>query len=748
METFHIHITGIVQGVGFRPFVFQLAQKHGLHGWVNNTHDGVHIEITTTGKQAGKFYQHLIEHPPKLAVITSHTLTKVATKNYPAFTIIDSNNAESPSLPLTPDFALCADCRQDIEKANDRRYNYAFTTCTNCGPRYSIITSLPYDRPHTTMKAFSQCPECEQEYNNPLNRRHFSQTNSCPACGISLFCDGKTIAIDEIVTLLQQDKIIAIKGIGGFLLMTNAASTSAIATLRNRKHRPTKPFAIMYPDPDSLRNDFIISKEEERWLTNEVSPIVLLQPRANNQTLATELIAPGLNRLGCMLPYTPLFHLILKKYGQPVIATSGNVSGSPIIYTNQGAEEELTGIADSIITNNRDIVIPQDDSVLSFTGSGQKIILRRSRGLAPTVLTPGFTPPAKNILATGAQMKSSFAFTHKGQFYLSQYLGDMDNYLTQTAYQHTINHFFKVFKASPRLIISDLHPNYFTTLYGRQLANELSVPFLQVQHHQAHFYSVLAENKLLGQNEPVLGVIWDGTGYGTDGQVWGGESFVYKNDKVRKVAHIPYYPFILGDKMPREPRISALAITPQPTEIADKFTDTEFAIYTKLLGRPRLFSSSMGRLFDAVAAMVLGIDKTSYEGEAAMQLEAAASAWLARNQPQDYGHYLLAPEWDDILTFLWQQITADIVKSEPAGKIAAKFHLFLVDLISHQAARTGVKQLAFSGGVMQNNLLVELINTNLGNQYALFFHQQLPANDENIAFGQLAYYARHAEANP
>lgn len=747
MDTFHIHLQGIVQGVGFRPLVYQQAQNYGLRGWVNNTNDGVHIEINATGRQAQEFYRFIVANPPRLAVITNHTMARVANRDYASFTIIESGTDVRPNLPLTPDYALCDDCRNDIATTTNRRHNYAFTTCTNCGPRYSIITALPYDRPHTTMAVFAQCPDCAQEYNNPLDRRHFSQTNSCPACGIALFSDHETkTTIPQLVTSLRQGNIIAVKGIGGFLLLCDAGNRRAIDKLRQRKNRPAKPFAVMYPDLPSVKTDFCVSKTEEQWLTNEVSPIVLLKPRPVTCRLAREAIAPGLKRLGCMLPYAPLFHLLLQGFRQPVVATSGNISGSPIIYTNQQAATELAGIADRVVYHTRDIVIPQDDSVMVFSEkSQQKILLRRSRGLAPTLLKPGFTLPDNTILAVGAQMKSSFAFTNKGLLYVSQYLGDMDNYLTQTAYDHTVKHFFKVFQAHPQRIAGDLHPGYFTTQYGHDLAREYAVPFVGVQHHKAHFFAVLAENKLLARQEPVLGVIWDGTGYGEDGQIWGGEFFVYHHGRADRVAHIPYFPFILGNKMPREPRISALAIMPDSPLTAAMFTKTEHTLYTRMLLQPTLHTSSMGRLFDAVAALTLGVNKTSYEGEAAMLLETAATSWFDKYPIADTPAYAIDSRWENILVYLSQQIAADLKAKEPAGKIAARFHLFLTELIKHQARQQNSRRLAFSGGVFQNNLLVDLLQEILGGEFALYFHQQLPANDECISFGQLAYVVHHTD---
>lgn len=754
MDTYHIHIAGIVQGVGFRPFVYQLALKYGLNGWVNNTNDGVHIEISATQDDAETFYRQIINHPPKLATITQHNLKKIDSKTFTQFEIIESDSSTSPSLPLTPDFALCEDCRIEISNTNNRRYYYAFTTCINCGPRYSIITELPYDRINTTMADFEQCNECSAEYNDPLNRRHFSQTNSCRACGIEMMVDDEQLSyqdITQVTRFLKQGKIVAVKGIGGFLLICDAANKKTIGLLRSRKSRPIKPFAVMYPNLEMVKADFHLCDAEKELLSNEVSPIVLLRPSTTELGIDKASVAPGLKSIGCMIPYAPLFHLLLQEYQKPVIATSGNISGSPIIYQNHEAKEELAGIADVIIANNREIVIPQDDSVIKFSDlHQQKIILRRSRGLAPTYLDHGLDLPEQNILAVGAQLKSSFAYTNSKQLYVSQYLGDMDNYLTQSHYEKTVEHFFKVFQARPEVIIGDKHPDYFSTHFGRKLAEKLNVPFIQVQHHQAHFYAVLAENKLLNLPEAVLGVIWDGTGYGDDEQIWGGEFFMYAKEHAKRIGHIPYFPFILGDKMPREPRISALAFGRSITDdtylsaLKHKFSIEEWDVYQRMLAEPPLRTSSMGRVFDAMASIILDIDKTSFEGEAAMMLEAAASTYFNNHSINDVCTYNNPSAKDHVqFAILFNQVIEDKNKGVSNHEIAAKFHLSLVNLIRHEAEKQGVRKIAFSGGVFQNSLLIDLIKTILAEDFELIFHQRLSSNDENISYGQLAYYTMH-----
>lgn len=741
IETYHIHITGIVQGVGFRPLVFQLAQKMNKTGWVNNAGDGVHIVLNGSEQEAEEFCSSILQNSPPLAKILSSRIEKVAEKYYSSFNIIESDVQELPNLPLTPDFALCDNCRQEIKNSKNRRYGYAFTTCTNCGPRYSIIRNLPYDRESTTMEPFTQCEDCSEEYNNPQNRRHFSQTNSCGSCGITLFNYHDETTVEAIAEALVAGKIIALKGIGGFMLMADATNVKTVQQLRKRKHRPSKPFAVMYPSLRKLEKEYVIGEVEKTLFNNEISPIILLQPRRTNLSIASDAIAPGLNRVGCMIPYAPLFELVLDRFSKPVVATSGNISGSPIIYENEAAQQELANIADLVIANNRPIVIPQDDSVFSFTSTHtQPIILRRSRGLAPTLVGTHIDFKGKSILALGAQMKSSFAITHNDYVYVSQYLGEMDNYLSQDYYAKTLEHLRSVLEFEEEIILGDQHPGYYTTELGVAISEQKGLNFYQVQHHKAHFYAVLAENDQLDTNEKILGVIWDGTGFGDDGQIWGGEFFSYDGSSMKRVAQLPYFPMILGDKMPREPRISALAVGSQYSEpipgLKEMFTKNEWAVYPPMLAKPALRTSSMGRLFDAVACIVLGIDKISYEGEAAMMLESVARASIADVTPYPVSLKNLIPE-------LLTGILTDKNKGVSKSKIAARFHLSLVDLIRQIAEQQKVDKLAFSGGVFQNNLLVDLILTQLGTEYKLFFHKQLSPNDECVSFGQLACYVKH-----
>lgn len=762
MNTYHIHITGQVQGVGFRPYVYVLAKDFGLTGWVKNSIDGVHIVINADKTTADDFYKTVLEKAPRLAIITDHQMESIENQIFTAFEIDHSDEIGLANLLVTPDFAICPDCQKEMEDKANRRYEYPFITCTNCGPRFSIIKALPYDRPYTTMDTFVMCPDCRSEYDDPLDRRYFSQTNSCPACAVSLLIKSKNptgnfrnIATDDrfeqinlITSFLNDGKIIAIKGIGGFLLVCDASNPSVIKTLRERKHRPTKAFAVMYPDADAVQRDFIVGENALEFMTGPVSPIVLLRTIAGKKPeVITELIAPGLSKVGVMLPYTPLFVLIVQSFRKPVVATSGNLSGSPIVFENHLAEEYLGKIADVIVENDRDIIIPQDDSVIQYSDRyGQKIILRRSRGLAPNYVDGALELPDEQILAVGAELKSTFAHLFNRLLFISQYLGDQATYETKRVFEQNVRHCIRLFGSKPARILHDIHPGYLSTQFAAEIAKKNGISLYGIQHHEAHFAAVLGEHKLFGPDHAVLGVIWDGVGYGTDGHVWGGEFFGYHQGKINRLYHIPYFDFILGDKMPREPRISALSISGNNAQllemIREKFTQTEWKIYLKMLGNgSTLKSSSMGRFFDAAASLILGIDRQSYEGEAAMMLESCATeVYLSDHSvKKDYLQGSVTGE-NDVLGAILNGVCFDLKNGLIPGEIALNVHYSLVMLIKRKAIELGFSQLALSGGVFQNALLADLLIEELGDGFTLYFHQKLSPNDECISFGQMMHH--------
>lgn len=760
LSTFHIHFTGIVQGVGFRPFVYKTAIAAGLNGWVNNTVDGVHIEINASESEAHDFYKKLIDKAPRLSNIIHASIKKTSDQHFDDFQIVYSQADGQPNLLMTPDFALCPDCEKDLYEKENKRFRYPFTTCTNCGPRFSIIKALPYDRENTTMDIFEMCPDCQNEYHNPLDRRHYSQTNSCPTCSItmqltdangSLISEDDETIISQTIHFWEQGKIVAIKGIGGFLLTCDATNSEAIKRLRKLKNRPTKPFALMHHDVLVLSEDTDLHAGIMLEMQGPEAPIMLLRVIDDPLSgIQTKDIAPGLGQIGVMLPYTPLYHLLLMGFKRPIIATSGNISNSPIIFQDDEAQRELSTIADYLLLSNRDIMLPQDDSVVTFSPvKYKKIILRRSRGMSPTYVNPTLEVPETRVLAMGAMLKSTFTFLNQKNIYISQYLGDTDSFNTQRSFKHSLEHFFNILKSTPQVILADKHEGYFSTGYGQQLAERFEVPIYKVQHHEAHFYAVMAENDLFNNPEPVMGVIWDGTGLGDDGQIWGGEFFVYHGKRMERLHHLDYFDFILGDKMPKEPRVSALAIcfnlTDSESILKAKFSDTEWNIYRKLIKNgSRLQSSSIGRLFDAASSIILGIDKQSYEGEAAMLLEHQAYKYFRKHAPGMRISYLWEQELPENFTrFIMESLLKDINDGLDQELLAAKFHITLIDYIGGIAERHRMNKLAFSGGVFQNAWLVDLLLLFLGKKHELYFHKDLSPNDECVSFGQLAWYLRN-----
>lgn len=745
-----MHLSGLVQGVGFRPLVYQLATAAGLQGAVCNDADGLHIWVNASAQAAAHFLQALLEAAPPRSVVTNSALVKAEPQTFNGFTIVMADTPKAPRLWIPPDFALCDDCRRELHEAGNRREHYPFITCTTCGPRYSIIQHLPFERAFTTMEPFTLCDSCAAEYNNVDNRRFFAQTTSCPSCGVQMTLampDGNVITdtaavLEQLLTTLQAGKILAIKGIGGFLLLTDAGNATAIDRLRNRKKRPAKPLAVMYPSLQMLEQHVSLTALQQTWLTSPVAPIVLLPITAAMQhELATEQLAPGLHKLGVMLPFAPLFEWLLAAYKKPVVATSANLSGSPIIYQNEQAQQHLLQVADVLLYHNRNIVMPQDDSVLSMAAQSQTPVwLRRSRGLAPacSFYTPKHPQP---MLATGALMKSSFAIAQDGMTYISQYMGSTESYDAQLMYREGLVHVQQLLHHRPSVIITDKHPAYFSHELAQELAAKHKCTLLLVQHHKAHAAAVLAENNLLHQSEPVLAVVMDGTGLGDDGNSWGGEFFMYHNHCMERVAHWQPFPYLLGDKMAREPRLSLLSALPAGMRHVCKqwFTETEWTLYQKMLQSYKgIQTTAVGRLFDAAACWLLQMPGQQYEGHAAMRLEAMANEYVQANG---------IPAAFDLTiednTLPGSRLLAMLIHAESVGatapELAARFHASISQSICQMARHLQVKQVACSGGVFQNSLLIDMLHLHAANDLQLYFHQQLSPNDENVSFGQLVY---------
>lgn len=781
--TFHLHIKGRVQGVGFRPQVYKCALKKNVYGYISNEADGVHVVFNQASqKDAKEFAEKIIQQAPSKAIIQNYSLKEIDEETFDKFSIRIHESNTQPDLLISPDFAMCPQCKNEFHDKSNRRYQYPFITCTLCGPRYSIMQQLPYERHLTAMHDFIQCEACNKEYNNVNDRRYFSQTNSCSVCGIKLFWhikESDEIIYDEkqilssFIKALEDEKIIAVKGIGGFLLMCNAQNKNAIQILRERKYRPRKPFAVLFPNAKMVQEYTYANHFAIDALTNEVSPIVLLQAKGKCfQELDMKSIAPGLTSIGIMLPYAPLLEWIISTYQKPLIATSGNLSGSCIVFQSE-KKEELFQYADFILDHNRGIVIPQDDSVIRFAEkSNQQIILRRSRGLAPAIILPSTIKNVETIFAAGAMLKSAFAIQHNNQIYLSQYLGNLESYDAQQNYQHTFHHFQNLLKIEPLLgadtnrndaqwavsppptigeikpevVLTDLHPDYPSTQLAIEHAKQWDAPVKKIQHHEAHFTAILGEHYLFKCNEKILGVIWDGTGLGSDGNIWGGEFFVNENGKMERVHWLEPFPNFAGDKMAKEPRLAAFAISNDIEEagsiLKSKFIEQEWNYYQKAIQQESLQNTSAGRYFDGVSSLLNFVNINSYEGEAALVLEQQAYSYLSKNNFEIDAHYfdeeINQPEIP--MKNIIRNIINDINSGKNKQEIAALFHTTLVTIILKIAYKLGIKKLAFSGGVFQNAVLIDLVYLQLEKSFELYFHKQMPPNDECIAFGQLQHY--------
>jgi hydrogenase maturation protein HypF len=755
--------------------VCDAARRHGLKGWVRNSSAGLEVRFNASETEAAAFHDEIVQDAPLHAIISGSTIRRVDDEVFSSFGIRHSAGERDPEVLMPPDVALCGSCRADMDDPGNRRYRYPFTTCLHCGPRYSIIRSLPYDRAGTTMDELDTCPDCVDEYNRPGDRRQHSQTNSCSNCAIPMHAYGPDGLIpglnsEQIIGLMadtiDRGGIIALKGIGGYLLLADATNRDAIITLRNRKQRPNKPFALMYPDAGTARLDARIGPQEEQALLGAEAPVVLCQTVESPATgIHPDLIAPGLDTLGILMPYSPLFYLLMKQVDKPLIATSANITGSPIIYRDNDAVRNLKNLADLIITYDREITAPQDDSVVRFTPGGQRIILRRSRGMAPCYYPNPFLnePDIANeithgangdLLATGADLKSSFAVTSGKNLFVSQYLGNQESYDSQCAFRHTLAHIGELYRFRPVKILTDAHPGYFVTSLAGEMAARLHIRPEKIQHHEAHFAAVLAENGLLMGNETVLGFIWDGTGYGSDGQIWGGEVMLKTATGFDRIAHLDYFPVLAGDRMSREPRLSALSLLRDfpdaRTRLRGLFNKTEWAYYNRVLGNGSeshkesaaasgngLMTSSMGRLFDGIASLLGICDHNTYEGEAAGRLEA-----LARRHENRNGEYYPLPVRDGIIRWkpVVEGLLTDLDNGADTALIAAKVFRGLSRLTVELSRQTEIRKLAFSGGVFQNALLTGCIQEEKPGDVELFFHRQLSPNDENIGFGQIAHH--------
>lgn len=746
-KTFQITISGQVQGVGFRPFVYQLAKLFDIKGSVCNNENGVLIHLNADHEKAHRFLASILESAPPISNVQFHKISEVSYREYVSFHIIPSAAKHQINIPLTPDFAICESCKSEIRDQNNRRYGYAFTTCTRCGPRYAVTTKFPFERGNTTISAFKMCRTCQLEYTNPDDRRFHSQTNSCGECGIQLqlhdwndkpLNGNQKELIRKTADLIRKGNILAIKNTNGYLLCCDAHNRLTIARLREKKRRPAKPFALLYPSLEQIKKSFDLSTVEEQTLTSSIAPIVILNSKAPFSDMAQEGIAPGLNQLGVMLPSSALLTLLMDELKIPIVATSGNIHGSPIISKSSDAIKKLSGIADYFLHHDLEVSFPQDDSVIRFAGE-QQVTLRRSRGLAPNYLDTLDSYDEK-IVAMGGHLKSTFTFVPNNHSYISSYFGNLDSYDVLQRFQESISQYEGLFDVHPEVVLIDSHPQYQSSILGRELANVWQAKLVTVQHHKAHFASVLGEHGLFQSQNKILGVIWDGTGLGEDKAIWGGEFFNYENKQINRLGHFEYVDWLAADKMAKEPRLSLFSMLPESNRAlaSGKFSETEWKIYTKLLETNDRKTSSVGRLFDAIASLLDLIDIASYEGQAAMLLESQANAYKG----DDHIDFL---EGSDATTIPIRKLVCAIQKAKmngiPTARIAHSFIYTLALVVVKIAKRHNYTTIACSGGVFQNAVLVEKLSQlskKLG--LKLKFNRILSSNDENISFGQLCYY--------
>ena len=748
LSTYKIICNGRVQGVGFRPYVSKLAKSMGLTGNVSNNEDGVIIFASGAAEHILQFYKELTKNPPPVARIKTHEIIELDWVKYDRFEILPTQVKGKLNLALTPDFAICKTCSSEISDPENRRFMYPFTTCVNCGPRWSITNTFPFERAHTSIHEFSMCPICKTEYKDPDARRFHSQTNSCPSCGIKLDLEdglGNCIKADpiqifkKISDLIKKGKILAIKNTGGYLLCCDASNPEVIHKLRLLKRRPKKPFAILYPSIDLVRKEIVLDHDQITALTSSERPIVIVSSKGFRGELALDELAPGLSQLGVMLPYSGILELLAREFGRPLVATSGNIHGSPIISDKDKALELISDVADYFLHHNLSILNAQDDSVIKFSfRNRQRVLFRRSRGFAPNYFDHVLSNKTR-ILALGGHLKSTIAFTPNDYVYLSQYLGNLDHYEVYARFVDTIANFMRIFKEAPDCILVDKHPAYLSTQYGEELSIKKKVPLFKIQHHMAHFASVLGEHNLFGHDRDILGVVWDGTGYGDDGQIWGGEFFSYQEGEMRRTGHFEYFDWLAGDKMSKESRLSLFSLN-NDTKAAflnDKFSAQELAVYTSIKTSNKLQTSSVGRIFDALASLLDFCDMNSYEGEGAILLE---------NAVRDYNPALLKiyvrPGDDGIVPtkVLWKSIYKDFLDGLDKEEIILNFLFTLANVVIAMAELKGTQKIALSGGVFQNTVLVDMVRELAQNKFELFFNRNLAPNDENISIGQLMYY--------
>ena len=779
-EACRITITGVVQGVGFRPFVYNLARRMDLSGWVLNHSGGVDIEVEGENGAVSAFIDALRAEAPPLAHIESLKAEPIEAHGYDAFEIRKSRREAGRFQLISPDVATCDDCVRELFDLEDRRYRYPFINCTNCGPRFTIIEDIPYDRPNTTMRVFPLCEDCRAEYEDPADRRFHAQPNACPVCGprIWLVPGGRATAPDvpaeappsgvetesvlaEVETRLRRGEILAIKGLGGFHLACDATQPEVVDRLRGRKRRPHKPFAIMVPTLDDAKAICEVPPEAEALMTSPRCPIVLLDVRANPPAgmAVAENVAPNARTLGVMLPYTPLHHLILRDIGRPLVMTSGNLTEVPIAKDNAEALRRLAPLADAFVLHNRDIYARYDDSVVQVVhlpkdaeGEDTETLIqpvRRARGYAPFPIRLPFEAP--RLFAAGPLLKNTFALARGRYAFVSQHIGDLERIETLAHYEAALETYQHLFRLEPACVACDMHPDYLSTRFAASYAREHGLPEpLRVQQHKAHIAACLADNGWGADDGPVLGVSFDGTGYGEDGAIWGGEWFVGDYHGMERAAHLAYLPLPGGDAAIRHPWRIAVAYLHAllgrcdvpgglqcPAEAMMVRQQVERSINT-----PQ--TSSMGRLFDAVSALLGICTEISYEAQAAIEMEHVAGGF---GGPYEGGYpFDLRDDGRGLevgLVPLFEALVDAMAGGRPVPEIAWRFHATVAAMIDRVCRRlraaTGVGTVALSGGVFQNRLLLRLVIPRLREAgFDVLIHDQVPCNDGGVSLGQVA----------
>ena len=763
-------VEGTVQGVGFRPFAFRLAQQLDVAGWITNNSRGALLELEGPTGAVENFLQRLRTEAPAAATVDRLTVEPSSPTGETAFRIRTSEDAGARRLVVPPDLTACPDCLRELSDPMDRRFRYPFLTCTQCGPRYSLVTDIPYDRANTTMSRFQLCRDCQTEYENPTDRRFHAEPIACPACGPRLGLrdvQGQETARDQEAVqqaceIIRSGKVLAVKGVGGFQLWVDASSESAVQRLRQRKTRPDKPFAVLFPSIHAVKESCRLTPEEEALLLSPEAPIVLL--RQHERSGLARSVSPDNPFVGAMVSYSPLHRLLMTELQIPAVATSGNRSDEPIVFDEREAPVRLGGIADAFLVHDRAIARPVDDSVVRVV-EGEKLILRRARGYVPRAIR--VNAPVANgnvmipILAVGGHLKNTIALTSDDHVMLSQHLGDLSTLEAYKAFCCAVDDLQRLLDVQPRLVACDLHPDYRSTIFAQEFAERHAIPLIRVQHHHAHVAACMAEHGLNGE---VLGVAWDGAGYGPDGHLWGGEFLIAGYEGFRRLAHLRPFRLPGGEAAVRAPKRIAFSVLWETygekaavEELAAHHcvrgeTDALAVMMRKGIASP--LTTSMGRLFDAVSWMAGFRDEASFEGQAAMALEFGAERF-EKNSPGDQTGYPFALSRDENNHAMWiadwrpliESLIRDKRKGDSLELISYRFHLGLADLIGQIAERATSPRVALTGGCFQNALLLRLACRRLERAgFTVYTHRQVPPNDGGLSLGQ-AVIAAHQAGN-